>query len=500
MSKIQARLDLTDTEVTQLIQLINPLADFSRPKVGACDTNESASVVQCVKFSKTLTAPAGVTGNWDAHVFTLPVCNSIFQAQPGRSLGGLCISPNGGVIDSTKCYGGVTAITAASNVSTPGLSIYNGITEPGVTISSDGLCPSFDQADRGKPAYISGCSRIIGMGFEVHNTTAPIDASGSVAVYRYPQTANLDRMTQTFVGAATGSISAPTSLRNYGTITTYPIVDVPASLEQAMLLEGTQQWEAKDGCMVIPTLNSQTLDVMRLETIVPQIRTGVYETVTVPSGGGDLNDISMEYVVASAFGSASIPPVDISVPPSQLQFYPSAKYNPFNTSGAMFTGLKNSSTLVVNTVWYIERFPTMFDADLVVLANPSPPYSPLVMPLYTALMRDLPVGVKVSDNADGDWFYEAISSLADFLGPSLTAVPGFGPALSAGAQAIGGMAKKKVKDNQKAAKAPKKDAPSTWVVQKPASKKDGGWETTSGMHGDPNRKKQNPQKKKKKKK
>jgi len=95
----------------------------------------------------------------------------------------------------------------------------------------------------------------------------------------------------------------------------------------------------------------------------------------------------------------------------------------FNQSGAYFTGLSYSTTLTLNAIYYIERFPSQQDSDLVVLAKHSCRSDPVARALYSEIIRMMPVGVPQRMNGMGEWFADAVSSAADFISPVLSAIP-----------------------------------------------------------------------------
>jgi len=223
--------------------------------------------------------------------------------------------------------------------------------------------------------------------------------------------------------------------------------DVPGSLADVMLLNGTHQWEAKDGIMVVPTLNDVNIPVQRLSSVLPvaignPLTIDLTAITQAPPGPNLVT--GFETAVLSGFGTSpylvanSFPVTANKLALTEVNLQHVAN---FNTGGAFFTGLSNATTLVVNSIYYIERFPKPSDLNLVVLANPSPPYSAVAMTLYPEFMRSMPVACKVGDNADGDWFFEAVKSVSSFLTPALGAAGAFiNPALGPAALALGSAA------------------------------------------------------------
>jgi hypothetical protein len=411
---------LSECAKTALIQLVNPFADFELPKCGYFDTDESASIVQCVKFSTTISVPSTVApgANWDCHIFTMPTVNPTSNLHDSVLIGGICLV-NAAVVN-TGNIGGVTVISGPVGSD---LSINGAAQSATVVSTSTALSPAFSQSSAAT-GYLDGMCRVIGMGFEVHNTTSPLNVQGAVAVYRKPQPRFLDaRTTAHMCELLAGTVLVPTNMADEGDSPIIRMDDVPSSLAATMLLTGSRQWEARDGCMVVPTLNDQDISVERIGSIIPVVSgvkgafnyTGVADGALTFSG----NRSTSCFQAAPGF----VPKIDVAAAvPGRRWLINRQHISNFNTSGAYFTGLSNTTTLVVNSIYYIERFPTQFDGDLVVLANPSPPYSSVAMNLYPEMLRHLPVGVKVGDNADGDWFFQAVKSVADTIGPFLPAI------------------------------------------------------------------------------
>jgi len=95
----------------------------------------------------------------------------------------------------------------------------------------------------------------------------------------------------------------------------------------------------------------------------------------------------------------------------------------FHTSGAYFTGLSLQSTLTVTGNFYIERFPSQLETDLVILAKPSPGFDARALELYSHALSGLPPGVMVKENGLGDWFMDTVGKVAGFAAPILKSIP-----------------------------------------------------------------------------
>jgi hypothetical protein len=135
--------------------------------------------------------------------------------------------------------------------------------------------------------------------------------------------------------------------------------------------------------------------------------------------------------------STTTPPVIIGAFPTGTSFL-----SAFNHCGAYFSGLSNTTTLQVNATYYIEKFPSQQDSQLVVLARSSPRDDCIARELYSEIIREMPVGVPQRMNGLGEWFGDAVSSAVDFISPVASAIPlPFAQTIAQGLKVAGGIAK-----------------------------------------------------------
>jgi hypothetical protein len=271
--------------------------------------------------------------------------------------------------------------------------------------------------------YLTGEYRIIAKGWEVINTTSDLNIQGLVTAYRQPFP-DLDSASSTLIYR-----NANTALFGYPDV----LWDVfpPQSPATALLLDGSKQWKAKEGCYIVDTLNSEEIptgpSMACVAAILPTTDPAyAANTVAVFGTQGQL-----------IVNIASTPAVSLNgvVPVGLLP-------TKFNHSGAYFQGLSFSTTLTLNAIFYIERFPTQQDSDLVVLAKHSCRNDSIARSLYSEIIREMPVGVPQRMNGMGEWFADAVSSAADFVAPVLGAIPTpFTQGLSGMAKMAGGVAK-----------------------------------------------------------
>jgi len=210
----------------------------------------------------------------------------------------------------------------------------------------------------------------------------------------------------------------------------------PALLSEALLLDGSKQWKAKEGCYVVSTLNSDELPA-GANSVNPIMHKSVNDTTTtypwlvqIPHGGGNSAYTQLPFTISPTSYTIS------------LLSAGNAQFQSFNHSGAFFSGLSNTTTLTVNAIYYIERFPSQQDSDLVVLARQSCRDDPIARELYSEIIREMPVGVPQRMNGLGEWFGDAVSSAMDFIAPVASAIPlPFAQTLGAGMKVVGNIAK-----------------------------------------------------------
>jgi len=83
-------------------------------------------------------------------------------------------------------------------------------------------------------------------------------------------------------------------------------------------------------------------------------------------------------------------------------------------------------------MWLVERQPDPTISDLVVLARPPPERDNIALDMYTHITDSLPTAVPVAENGLGDWFMDALSDVADFVSPVVSALPGVGGLIGKG--------------------------------------------------------------------
>jgi len=425
---------MTEPGANWVRKALDPFHDFQVRLDGLPDENNSKVVIQEVTKTFTIAAPAGIASNWDCHIFTLPEMTdpSCYpQVAPGsfdepvmtlnafNTLSIAASQPGGGSYPWGLLNFFATdpgAITAPAAGST-----FGGHGEPNVI--------SFAE-------YMDGQKRLIALAFEVHDTTAELYKQGNVVVYRMPQAIS------SWTGCSTTDTQdTPTT----GLKIIMPNLKQsrvpPATQAEALLLTGSQQWEAREGVYCVCTMN-----------VDDNCLTGYDFTGRIFTQGDLDNQANRQALITpirANFGLGSaVLDASTAVP---------CRPTPFHTSGAYFAGLNVQSTLTLTVRAIFESAPTPDNPQLVVLAKPSPDLDVVALEIYKAASQQMLAGCKVADNASGDFWdtvLNVISDVAPIIG-SVLPIPGGAALGSFAGQVSSTIAKKRnAKDSGRKAVAP----------------------------------------------
>lgn len=373
---------LTPCGADWLKKACDPYHDKEVRVEGYPDVYVGGSITQEFKLEMTVVAPSIVTGTatWDSLI-----CNSPFL--------------NGAALTSSTLVNGNAILTSSSSgqFTIGGLNAISGPT--GSDLS--GLTPltSFSGSTLGlalDPSVFTRPYRVMYQGFEVTNTTSPLNVQGAVTVFRQPQPRNGAVTSYNLnTGTAVAPVYAP-----YGDVQYW--LAPPNSVANAMLLLGSRTWKAADGAYV--NLVQRDMDL------------------------GDPTSMPVnQMIVPAGFAPGTPPTIGLyqSGGPGSTAgtSFPFTATHSHNLGGAYFTGLSASTSLTVTWVVGIESFPTPADKNLVVMASPSPEYDPVALMLYSRALCRMPVGVMVKENGLGQWFADLVSELAPYASGALSAIP-----------------------------------------------------------------------------
>lgn len=383
---------LTESGKDWLVAAIDPFHDSQLKNLqGWPDLETGASVVRLIKETMTITAPASASGNWDCEIVNWPFQNtqSFMTSNVRNNQVGQFNSQN-----PTTTLGGLQAFAVPSG--TPAAFATNASTTS-MTLP---------------PQYQTGSHRIVGMGFEVVNTTAPLYKQGQVTCFKMME--NPTGVSNMYVTDVTNTYSGDT--------TTTPVRAPPSTVAQAMLLPGSRQWDAAEGCYMVSTFMDTVNKPYSVNYQQPIINTVTAYPALTPEYSDDvITSPNTEAVLLPLIGLSASFPGTMIFPPQHMY--------PIHMSGAYFTGLSNQTTLSVTRNVYIESFPGIGEPDILVLGTPSAEFDYTALFLYSHAMSVMPVGVKVSDNEAGSWFSEVMGDVIDFLSPLLKSAGGIPAAI-----------------------------------------------------------------------
>lgn len=461
LNAIGSKIGLTECGRDWLIGCCDPYHDKPLNICGYPDVNEAASVTQVIKLSTQLSAPSGVSTNWDAHIHQFPWLSGIASGTPPPLVAAtdhttfLNVDVTG-TPNSGSFWGGLSIDSVAANLPT----FHYGNT----TITN----PFATQLQ----PYLTGEFRLIATGFEVINTTSELNVQGLVTTYRYPM-ADIDSAS-TIPAIDLNQGSGPSS-SFIGFPSVLHTAAPPDTSGQALLLADSRQWKAKDGCYCVGTLNSSEIPTGS-NNVALALALNATDPVAI---AGKLGLTSPTNI-----GNIAIPP---TTPTNMLTLFgtPQTDLTKFNHFGAYFQGLSNSTTLQVNAIYVVERFPTFLETDLVVLAKPSCRCDYAATELYSEVIRQMPVGVPQKMNGLGEWFSDAVSAASDFISPVLSVIPHpMAQGASAGLKGLAGVTKKIMRSevapgktfqsNPMSASKPKPKAKAVAAKPKPKAKAKGG--------------------------
>lgn len=384
LAKVGSRLGLTPEGREWLIGCLDPYHDSPLDICGFPDGSIDPVVTQIVRQSFNITCPTSITtGTWDCQIISLPFSKNI-KVSGNSFMGGSNTNPTNAVFynagASTFTIGGLTYTSVPT----------------GGSFNPNTLAPSQLVPNPIPDQYLYGNHRVIGKGFEVHNTTSVLNLQGMATTWAIPiddiETAG-NCVSATFTAGAASNDSN-------GDFIQIPMW--PQNQAAAVLIPGSRQWTAAQGAYIVPKLRTND---------VPINDTGFFVQPFI-NGGDSSNSALNLATIPTSSGVTGLP-----------LLFPSVFWDNFDMHGVVFSGLSLQTTLTVNMTWLVERHPDTTISDLVVLARPPPERDNIAMELYTHISRRLPTGVPVGENGLGDWFMDALSSAADFVAPVLSVLP-----------------------------------------------------------------------------
>jgi hypothetical protein len=373
-----------------LTRSLDPFHDTLEKAAGYPDMDMSASVVQEVNLTMQISAPPGLASgaNWDCHIFNLV---DFAQGYGTSGLNWSYFIPTSMGLKSFVSSPGITSIPPTGVIALSGPA--GSALLPNMSANPTNLL-GVSTVNAG--SYITGKCRCIAGGFEVINTTAPLYAQGLITCYRMPQS-----FTPMFVQNVATLQSGTGS--SYDLTPALAVELPPGSVDKALILPSSKQWDAKRGAYCVFTLSSGDVPLQSFDT-----RTRLYLANNNPT-------------------SSAIPALAQAINPANSGGNMGAYLSRFNTSGVYLTGLSPQTTLQVNVKFIVEAVPGQ-NNQLVTLAQPSPPYDPDALELYAHMTRHLPPGVPQDENPAGEWWKNVLGTIGELATSASAIHPLFGAA------------------------------------------------------------------------
>lgn len=430
LDKLCATGRLSSDGCSWLKAYLDPFHDEVLSVKGMPDDITGKSVTVCVRKRINVTAPVNAAGgNWDCHVALTPVLYADDSVTSGAFIW------RGGLAYEGKASGGMSGafvpVATATSRAFQGVTVWSDAAGLPTFCEAGGSLPTIqtfnisdfvtNQENNANTAF-----RMVAGGFEVENTTALLTENGDVTVYRQGQA-----IENRFVMSATSS--AATTRAYVGMVESRVLP--PQTVDKAVSLVGSRSWSAKEGCYV----------PFRLTNIdVNPIAKTTAKGILLSSPGDYPASVTGPNYLSYTLCQADLVPGGVFT----ITDLPAVATHSFDTSGAYFTGLSNSTTLSVYLRLYIEIFP-FDDEKMVAMAAPSPSSDPLALELAQRTALTMPSGVMRKDNDAGD-FFRSVLKVASKVLPVIAPMAGnYSPLVNAAGAAAGTAAKTMEKKKKK---------------------------------------------------
>jgi len=96
---------------------------------------------------------------------------------------------------------------------------------------------------------------------------------------------------------------------------------------------------------------------------------------------------------------------------------------PSDSSICMLTGLSEQTTLTIRVRYWVERFPSDAEPEILPLTRSSARFDPLALEAYSKWVSRAPPGCRFTENPDGEWWGKTLGNLASIIGPMISMIP-----------------------------------------------------------------------------
>lgn len=370
---------------------------------GCPDGQVELSVTPSYVSELTISRPPGYTGTtWNAMISNQALLTTV-QMGVADLIGNIISLPYANISES---YVGSVNITTADGADDFSTIYHNPHYRP--------LNPPIDA--------LEGPLQVIGMAIEVEDITAALHRQG--AFHCAIQNQHPHKLT-TLNG--TPNISGM-DIEGFVSGSFFEIRRPPANLAQLCLLPGIVDWRSEDGCFaVIREHYDQFSHVSTLPTYP------ILTNSDLPPGPLPVSPLRVSTVPVSIY--------DWGEGKTQATLPGNVVPNPSQMTVMMFTGLAPESVLQMRVRWFIQRFPTESQRQIIPLARLPPPRNDKCYELISRIFTTLPPAVPFAQNSSGEWWRTILEGIGA-IAPAISMIPHpIAQAVSAGASAVGKLAK-----------------------------------------------------------
>jgi len=393
--------------------------------------------------SYNLIAPLATTSPWCAHVFTLPILSNAPFTVGAETTGTYQVITDTPVTVNVLVPRIVSPSTAVPQVvnlgtlnihawATDGALGFPHLADPYV-IPDTAHSISTDDTE----ALSSTRGRLVGMGYEIINTTAVINLQGLITQYRAPSTVPEYRFqpndSTSFLRGGAGPYVA--QRESVPAVMTQVVDGPPSNVSDALTYYGTQQWEAKEGVYAAMVFEAPENKLDHPDVQAYLIRNEIQGAPPLADNTTGLTPENATCFFTPVTTSNTTNHISVPLPLILQQFVPVA------ITGTYLTGLSPLTTLTVNVLYFYEVAPHPRDIgfnQLVYLANFPPPRDDFALLEYQRVSRLLPSGVPRCQNGAGE-YWEGVKALLREAVPyagNIASLFGVGTAGQAAASAV----------------------------------------------------------------
>jgi hypothetical protein len=423
---------LTENGKNWLTVALDPFHDTPVPLAGLPDTDTSDVVLQCHKHSYNLSAPAGTTGNWAAHIFSMPMLRSqTFKF--GETFKGTATYTSSAGSNATPFpvqWNEPTLSTAGLEIGPLNVWAWASDTPQLAPAAASSQTRNFTApptvAVLGTRDDLRTRGRVVAMGFEVLNTTAEIYRQGLATCYRNPAVVRrgvklFNNRNPNLSGTGALSLTAPCPSTEG-----YCLGAPPDTVANAMVYPGTSQWHASRGMYSVCRFDHSQNPLDCPERRAFQAQHAEHDPVELTA---TVNQNTTETTKMFSAEFERIPQANYMAPTLFGENVELQQFTPMDISGGMFTGLSPQTTLTINLHVYYEYAPHIGDQGFSSLAyslTRSPSYDPVALYIYQMIASQLPPAVPQDMNPAGEFWEKVLKAVKRIL-----------PVLQVGASALG---------------------------------------------------------------